>query len=135
MQLPRTFAPFCRYWRLNDEQAKRCWAALAQSRFSLPSAWRQHLLLYPETALGPAAHLIDQVSTPAVVIEVLEALIVERRLPTVVARRIEQCILKRTDRDGRLPALSWVGGCHAGQGGDPARAGAGRAGLLAEAPL
>ena len=95
------FLPFCRFWRLSDEQARRFWSALVQATSPQSCAWRQHLLLFEATHLGSSVHLMEVVSTPAVVVEVLEALIVERRIPPGVARGIEQRILDRTDRDGR----------------------------------
>jgi len=101
MPIPPIFAPFCRYWRLSDQQARQFWGALVHARYSRPSAWCHHLLLYEVTPWHTSWHLIDQVSTPATIMAVLEDLIHEGRLAPGVARHIETAILERTDRDGR----------------------------------
>jgi hypothetical protein len=41
MPLAPVFRPFCRDWRLRDQEAKQCWTALLHARSRLPSAWRQ----------------------------------------------------------------------------------------------
>jgi len=104
MRVAKSFAPFCRYWRLSEQQAKQFWGALVRAHYSRPSMWRQHLLLYEVTPWHTSWHLIDEISTPAVVLEVLEDLVHEGRLAPHVARHIETAILERTDRDGRWRA-------------------------------
>jgi hypothetical protein len=99
--MSRTFRLFCGYWQLNTTQGKLFWDALAGSDAPHPQRWRHQLILYEQTGLGSPTHLTETVSPPAVVIAVLEALIIEQRLPATVAREIEERILERTGRDGR----------------------------------
>jgi hypothetical protein len=99
MRVPLIFQPLARYWRLSDTQARRLWMALSSARYSQPCAWRHHLLLYEATHLGSTDHLIDEVSAPQVVIEVLESLVQEGRLRRAEASEIAECILARVTRE------------------------------------
>ena len=37
MRVAKSFAPFCRYWRLSEQQAKQFWGALVRAHYSRPS--------------------------------------------------------------------------------------------------
>jgi hypothetical protein len=106
MHINRAFLPFARYWKLTGAETRRFWGALVQSRYAAPCGWRQAIVFYQ--AGGPCAgsswHLIDEVSNPALVVEVIEALIHEKRLAPLDGRAIEEKILQRTSREGR-----WIG--------------------------
>jgi hypothetical protein len=104
LRIAPIFRPFCRYWRVSDKQARQFWSALVRSRAEAPSQWRQQLLLLQDTSLGTSAYVIDQVSTPATVMAVLEALIEEGTLRAEVGRAIEECVLGRTDATGAWKA-------------------------------
>jgi hypothetical protein len=66
--------------------------------------WRQALAFYEATLWASSDHLIDHVSTPKVVLEVLEALIAEGKLAPAEGRAIEEQLLSRVTAAGR-----WVG--------------------------
>jgi hypothetical protein len=106
MRINRAFLPFARYWKLTGAETRRFWGALMQSRYSVPCGWRQAIVFYQAgcPCSGSSGHLIDEVSTPATVIEVLEALIHEQRLAPCEGRAIEEKILQRTSHEGR-----WIG--------------------------
>jgi hypothetical protein len=95
---------FAKYWHLSSQQARHFWTALGRSHAPQACGWRQQLALFEATHLGSSAHLIDQVPTPKVVMEVLECLIAEHLLGTVEGRRIEARVLDRVTAAG-----GWVG--------------------------
>jgi len=97
-----SFLPFAKFWRLSHAETRHFWAALVRSQSPKPCSWRQGLLFYQAGGpwSGSSEHLIDTISTPQVVITVLEALVNEQRLGPREARAIEAKILERVDRNG-----------------------------------
>jgi hypothetical protein len=94
---------FCREWLLLSPQTTaQWWHALQQARWSRPVALRS--IFTCRAALGPGQgsmhHFVTQNVSPQVLVAVLEDLIKEQRLPSAVARQIEEHVLHKTHRSG-----------------------------------
>lgn len=90
---PWVFRKFAAYWELPEDLARTWWAALALSRWSRPTSWRQMLMLYAQGTTSGTHHLIHEVSSPVEVMTVVEDLHHERRLTRAQTTRIEEHIL------------------------------------------
>jgi hypothetical protein len=88
------------WWQVPVCDANRFWQALATSRYSRPTALRQHLAL-PGTVHMDLTYLVMHVLTPELAIDVVEDLVHELRLPRKVATRIEECILAQVTATGQ----------------------------------
>jgi hypothetical protein len=99
--IPPAYRPFARYWRLSDQQARHLWAAVSKSQYSQPTAWRQQVLLFLGRGMDGAQHLVHTISTPQVMMEVVESLMHEGRLSAQEGHAIEECLLQATTSDGR----------------------------------
>jgi hypothetical protein len=98
--IPPAFRPFAQYWRLTEPQMRHFWNAVSRSQYSQPTAWRQQVLLFLGRGMDGAQHLVHTISTPQVMMEVLEALIHEQRLSAQEGHDIEEALLRATDREG-----------------------------------
>jgi hypothetical protein len=86
----------CEEWGTPRDLAERTWQALQASRWTLPCALRQWVLVQPY--VNPAH--FRQRHTPHDVVEVLETLVTERRLVRHQATELEDYLLTTVTASG-----------------------------------
>ena len=86
-------------WELPLHQSRTFWDALAEARWALAVALRQHLGM-AVTMRVDLAHLCRKVLSPAVVVAVLESLAHEDKLRCAQVSHIEESVLNQVDRHG-----------------------------------
>jgi len=100
----------CRYWGLNDVQARRWWQAVGRARWSVAQEWRRRVLLFGQGIASTLAtpqtvdaiqKFLDTSASPAQVLGVVESLVQEGQLSRQDARCIENKVLAMVDRCGR----------------------------------
>jgi hypothetical protein len=103
-QAPPLWTVFCTDWlQLSRNKSEQWWAALAASHWSRGATLRSTVL--SQSALATESRQVVRLYTdlmaPGELIAGLEDLILEGRLPPVVSRRIEEAVLRQTDRSGQ----------------------------------
>ena len=94
------FTTVHQWWQVPVRETQAFWQALAGAHFSVPREFRHKVGLFGD-GIGEPLHHIHENLAPAKVMEVLEALVVERRLPRAVASRVEDTILRTSvGKDG-----------------------------------
>jgi hypothetical protein len=104
---PRIWTIFLEWWGLGRAEGEAWWQAMGASEHYQCRRVRHALLFFDARPVGDAAvvrHLMYHVCAPAVMIEVLEALVAEGRIARPEAARIEDGLLRATDREG-----AWYG--------------------------
>jgi len=106
---PRREAPpwiwihFCTEWlTLSRHKSDQWWQALTAARWSRAVAVRSAVLTRVALPQGADAmtHLVQDTLSPTALVAMREDLITEGHLAPVVARRMEEAVLRKTDRHG-----------------------------------
>ena len=101
--VPALWRLFCLEWlQLPSSLTAQWWEALQRAHWSRPVALRSIIVCRAalSTGQGSTHHFVTTNVSPAVLIDSLEDLIKEQRLPPVVARQIEEAVLRKTHRSG-----------------------------------
>jgi hypothetical protein len=88
------------YWQVPASLAVVWWQALSQSQHPRTLAVRQAVLLFDAAPVAEAHHLVSGACAPQAVIEAIEVLVDEGRLPRNQATAIEEAVLCHVDREG-----------------------------------
>jgi len=89
------------WWGLTERDGTRLWEALASSRYTSVTSFRQQLTLGASGVGIDLEHMCTQTCSPAHVVEVLELLYHEGRLKRYEATRMQDQVLRLVDAAGQ----------------------------------
>ena len=116
MTPPRALGVLCQFWGLSPAQQATWWTALAQARWTVAVQWRERVRAadapcspglggppppLARTPLPQARVLVHQQCAPAIIMDVLEALVGEGALTRSCASALEEHILRAVNAQGQ----------------------------------
>jgi hypothetical protein len=101
---PALFAEFCTGWlALSRTKTEQFWQALSASRWSRAATLKATVLGHEmlDVRVEQVTGLYQGLMAPQELVSVLEDLVKESRLSPLVARTIEEAVLRQTDSEGQ----------------------------------